>query len=119
MDLLQTLRQLGIGEEDMPGVLSALAVQAYEKFQKTGDASDLHFAVEAAQLGLTVIPDTSSHLNDLTGHLNNLGVFLESRYNRTGEIADLEEVIRITRQAVDSTVSKFLSKHALRAVPSS
>jgi hypothetical protein len=88
MDLLQTLRQLGIGEEDMPGALSVLARQAYEKFQKTGDVSDIHIAVEAAQLGLTVIPDTSSYL---AGHLNNLGVFLEGRYERTGEVADLEE----------------------------
>ncbi|CAM1503427.1 Fc.00g082030.m01.CDS01 [Cosmosporella sp. VM-42] len=100
MDLQQTLRQPGIDEEDMPGALSALAIQAYEEFQKTGDVSDIHFAVEVAQLGLTVNPDTSSHL---TSHLNNLGVFLESRYERTGEMADLEEAIRIARQAVDST----------------
>ncbi|RKK88945.1 hypothetical protein BFJ71_g12645 [Fusarium oxysporum] len=100
MDLQKTLRQLGIDEEGMPGALSTLAIQAYEKFQKTGDVSEIHFAVKAAQLGLTVIPDTSSHLTD---HLNNLGVFLGCRYERTGEMADLEEAIGIARQAVDST----------------
>ncbi|CAM1508780.1 Fc.00g056280.m01.CDS01 [Cosmosporella sp. VM-42] len=100
MDLQQTLRQLGINEEEMPGVLSALAIQAYERFRETGDISAINSAVEAAQLGLTVNPDTSSHL---TGDLNNLGVFLESRYERTGEMADLEEAISIARQVVDST----------------
>ncbi|KAH8675242.1 hypothetical protein BX600DRAFT_507495 [Xylariales sp. PMI_506] len=36
-----------------------------------------------------------------TGYLNNLGVYLEGRYERTGAKADLEEAISITRQTVD------------------
>ncbi|KAK4244031.1 CHAT domain-containing protein [Corynascus novoguineensis] len=35
--------------------------------------------------------------------LNNLGVVFWSRYERTGEMADLEEAIRMARQAVEST----------------
>ncbi|KAH6883559.1 CHAT domain-containing protein [Thelonectria olida] len=100
MDLQQTFQQLGIDVEDMPSVLSGLAIEAYEKFQETGDVSDIHLAVEAAQLDLMIIPDTSPHL---TSCLNNLGVFLESRYEQTGEMTDLEEAIGISRQAVDLT----------------
>ncbi|RSL93027.1 hypothetical protein CDV31_014880 [Fusarium ambrosium] len=92
MDLLQTMRQLDIGEEDMPGALEALAIQTYEKFHKSGDISAIDIAIEAAQLRLTVILDTSS---PRIGHLNNFGVFLESRYERTGDMADLEEAIRM------------------------
>jgi tetratricopeptide (TPR) repeat protein len=47
-----------------------------------------------------VLPDTSAHI---TSHLNNLGIFLGERYERTGELADLEKAIRIARQAIDST----------------
>ncbi|KAL2195348.1 CHAT domain-containing protein [Corynascus similis CBS 632.67] len=35
--------------------------------------------------------------------LNNLGVMLQCRYERTGEMADLEEAIEMARQAVEST----------------
>ena len=65
------------GQESQLGALSALAIQAYERFREPGDISDIHLAVQAAQRGMMVIPDTSSHL---MGHLNNLGVFLERRH---------------------------------------
>ncbi|KID95310.1 TPR Domain containing protein, partial [Metarhizium majus ARSEF 297] len=40
---------------------------------------------------------------DQAAYLNNLGNKLEGRYERTGVIADLEEAIRVARQAVDLT----------------
>jgi hypothetical protein len=40
---------------------------------------------------------------DLAGRLNNLGNMFESRFERTGKIEDLKELIRITQQAVDIT----------------
>ncbi|KAH7191136.1 CHAT domain-containing protein [Fusarium oxysporum] len=116
MDLLRTLRQLGIDDENMSRALSALAIQAYEKFQKTADVSHIDLAVEAAHLGLTVIPDTSCHLTEdhpnRAAWLNNLGNKLERRYERTGEMADLEEAIRTARQAVDSAPDDYPNRAA-------
>ncbi|KAH6874579.1 CHAT domain-containing protein [Thelonectria olida] len=93
MDLQQTFQQLGIDEEDMPSVLSGLAIEAYEKFQETGDVADIHLAVTAAQLAVSLMPDDHP---DQAGCLNNLGIKLGLRYERT-------EAISIARQAVDST----------------
>ncbi|KAB5581229.1 hypothetical protein GE09DRAFT_1085583 [Coniochaeta sp. 2T2.1] len=44
--------------------------------------------------------------------LNNFGNMLWSRYERTGEIADLKEAITVARQAVDQTPDD----HPARAV---
>jgi len=40
-----------------------------------------------------VVEVTPKDYPDLAGYLNNLGSKLESRYNRTGKIEDLEEAI--------------------------
>ncbi len=42
-------------------------------------------------------------VHHFTGWLNNLGEFLQSRFERTGEMANLEEAIETAREAVQST----------------
>ncbi|KAI9785802.1 MAG: hypothetical protein M1816_008250 [Peltula sp. TS41687] len=46
---------------------------------------------------------THKEHSSLAGRLGNLGVMLRSGYERTGEMKDLEEAIRVARLAVDST----------------
>ncbi|CAG8885191.1 unnamed protein product, partial [Penicillium egyptiacum] len=40
---------------------------------------------------------------NLAGRLNSLGINLNSRYERAGQMDDLEEAIRLSRQAVAAT----------------
>jgi hypothetical protein len=40
---------------------------------------------------------------DLAGRLNNLGIMLERRFEKTGRIEDLEEAIRKAQQTVKVT----------------
>ncbi|KAF5227665.1 hypothetical protein FAUST_11634 [Fusarium austroamericanum] len=49
------------------------------------------------------IESTPDDHPNLAGRLNNLGNQLKSRYERTGEIKDLEEAIKMARKAIEST----------------
>ena len=100
MDLLQIAERLGLNEEDMPDILSAAMVEAYQKHQNTGDKASIDVAVQCAQLVTNVTPEDHP---DRAGRLNNLGVMLQCRYERTGQMEDLEEAITAARQAVEST----------------
>jgi hypothetical protein len=46
----------------------------------------------------------------LSGHLNNYGVMLEKRYERTGDIADLKAAIQVAQQAVDCMPKDYLNQ---------
>uniref|UniRef100_A0A0D2XSU7 CHAT domain-containing protein n=1 Tax=Fusarium oxysporum (strain Fo5176) TaxID=660025 RepID=A0A0D2XSU7_FUSOF len=61
---------------------------------------DISKAIDSAKQGIDLADDSNPWL---TQWLNNLGVFLETRYQRTGEMKDLEEAIQIVRQAVEWT----------------
>ncbi|EXK25863.1 hypothetical protein FOMG_17517 [Fusarium oxysporum f. sp. melonis 26406] len=61
---------------------------------------DISEAIMWAKQGIHLANDSNPLL---TQWLNNLGVFLETRYKRTGEMRDLEEAIHTARQAVEST----------------
>jgi hypothetical protein len=58
-----------------------------------------HLAINARAAVYLIPGDHPDH----AGWLNSLGVMLESRYKRTGAMADLEEAISVARQAVDAT----------------
>ncbi len=70
----------------MPGFLLARAIEAYRRFRTTADTSDIDLAVKSARLGLIILPDD---FPDKADYLHNLGVFIMSRYERTGDMADL------------------------------
>ena len=53
---------------------------------------------EAIQLTRRAVASTPANHSNLAGHLNNLGNQLQSRYERTGDMADLEEMNRFFRR---------------------
>jgi hypothetical protein len=65
--------------EDIPGLLLAMTVVAYKRHVQSGSTE----AIDMESI------DNPS----LIGQLNNLGIFLGSRYKRTREVKDLDEAI--------------------------
>ncbi len=53
--------------------------------------------------------ETVESVPDLPGRLNNLGIMLERRFERTGMMEDLEDSIRRAQQAVTITPQDHLS----------
>ncbi|KAN0076282.1 CHAT domain containing protein [Elaphomyces granulatus] len=120
MDIEQIAARYGIEDEDIPNLLSAMALNAYERHVQSGSAEDIDRAVGLAKEGIYRTandnPSLKEWLNDLgikdleeaiqmarQARLDNLGNQLRLRYERTGEMKDLEEAIQTTRQAVEST----------------
>ncbi|KFZ23764.1 hypothetical protein V502_01755 [Pseudogymnoascus sp. VKM F-4520 (FW-2644)] len=81
-------------------IASLFAITMYEKFTRSGIKQQIDTAISFAQMSLHYEHNEPEVTNGL---LSNLGVFLESRYERTGDIADLEEAIQVARRAAAST----------------
>ncbi|KAH0563243.1 hypothetical protein GP486_002188 [Trichoglossum hirsutum] len=81
------------------GLYMHYAVLKFKLFQRWGGTKDLEEAIEN---GKHAVAETQEGNEAYAGRLNNLGVMLESRYERTGKMEDLEEAILIARQAVDA-----------------
>jgi hypothetical protein len=90
MDIQQIAEQLGVSEGDVPEFFAALAIESYKKYQKSGSRRDISETVRLGQLSVLTSPEGDV---SLPSRLNNLGCFLESQYERTGETADLEQAI--------------------------
>ncbi|KAJ5662986.1 hypothetical protein N7507_003717 [Penicillium longicatenatum] len=58
---------------------------------------------EAIRASRQAVQATPEDHPDFAIFLDNLGTYLESRYERTGQIEDLEEAIRVSRQALQAT----------------
>lgn len=82
----------------IPDPLAALAIHAYKEYKSTGSRDAVEMAVKFGKESVRKVQKEDK----FAGCLNNLGVMLESGYERTGEMADLE-AITSARQAVDST----------------
>ncbi|KAL2192307.1 CHAT domain-containing protein [Corynascus similis CBS 632.67] len=78
-------------------MLLFLADRAYEEYIKSGDKNAIDMAVVFARTSIRLEQDGASSIVE---KLNCLGIMLESRYRQTGEMADMEEAIRVTGQAV-------------------
>jgi len=76
--------------EDIPGLLLAMAVVAYKRHVQSGSTEAIDTAIGFAKHG---IHRTENDNPSLIGQLNNLGIFLGSRYKRTREVKDLDEAI--------------------------
>ena len=87
-------------DEEPYEIASMVAIMMYEKFIRYGIKEQIDMAISFAQISLRYEHNRPEITNRLLG---NLGTFLGSRYERTGDMADLEEAIQITRQAVAST----------------
>ncbi|KAH7150709.1 hypothetical protein DER46DRAFT_638595 [Fusarium sp. MPI-SDFR-AT-0072] len=86
-----------IGREDIPHLFSKLAIDAYERYMQTGRRDDISKAIDSAKQGIDLADD------NLATWLNNLGVLLASRYERTEGMRDLEEAIQTARRAIEWT----------------
>ncbi len=75
MDVEQYAAQYDIDEEDIPGLLSSIAIHAYEKYKQSGSRYDIDAAVGLTRQGISRTDGTHPSFTTL---LNNLGVFLES-----------------------------------------
>ncbi|KAH8777267.1 hypothetical protein BGZ57DRAFT_761652 [Hyaloscypha finlandica] len=81
-------------------IASIVANIIYKKFIRNGIKEQINIAISFAHISLYYKYNNPEITNRL---LSNLGVFLGSRYKRTGDINDLEEAIQVARQVVAST----------------
>ena len=78
------------GEATYADAASALGVAAWQRFEHTGDLSDIRRAVEAWQLAVEHTPASSPTLAE---RLSLLGVALLGRFERTGHLPDLDRAV--------------------------
>jgi tetratricopeptide (TPR) repeat protein len=99
---------------DRAGRLSNLSNYLTSRYESTGTFEDLQEAIRQAEAAVAATPidhrkvenavdATPEGHSDLASRLNNLSHKLEIRYERTGNIEDLEEAIRKAEQAIDMT----------------
>jgi len=81
-------------------VLNNSAVVYSQRYEATGQLSDLSIAISAWE---ATIEKTPPNFLYLAGYLNNLGGGLCNRYSRLGELKDLEKSIKYCQQAVEKT----------------
>lgn len=99
MDIQPRLQRLGIDDEDSPQHCERLAIQAYEEYVNSGSKAALDNAVKFGKKSIRVAHDGD---NPPHHRLNNLSAMLLCRYERTGDVTDLEDAINIAGQAIDS-----------------
>ncbi|KAN0086950.1 CHAT domain containing protein [Elaphomyces granulatus] len=100
MDIDQFAVENGIRDEDIPDLIVAMAIDAYERHVQSGSIEYIDIAIALARQG---IYRTTNDNPSLIRWLYSLGIFLENRYRGTGEMKNLEEAIQTARQAVEST----------------
>ncbi|OCK77737.1 hypothetical protein K432DRAFT_271765, partial [Lepidopterella palustris CBS 459.81] len=67
---------------------------------RTGKLDSINTAVVTAAYSVRTTPEEG---DSLPGRLNDYSVMFETRYERTGDIADVEATIEVAHRAVDST----------------
>jgi hypothetical protein len=83
---------LELTDQNISELASDFAILDCEEYKNTGDIKAINDAIENAELAVQMTPEGHSNL---ASRLNNLGVMLGSRYERTGKMQDLEETIRV------------------------
>lgn len=73
------------------------SVMMYKEFTQNRIKERIDTAIQFARISLRYKRNEPEITNRL---LNNLGVFLVERYERAGDIADLEEAIQVTQQVI-------------------
>lgn len=95
--LIAVVQKMGI---ELAELFTGMAISAYKEYTVTGKLESMNRAVVAAARS---VKSTSYGSDKLGGWLNSYGVMLETRYERTSDVADLESAIEGAQQAVDST----------------
>jgi hypothetical protein len=92
---------MNLTNEENSEILLQFAVKMYKRFRRTNTLYDIEVAV---QLGRRVlIEECKDRHSETPQTLNNIGIFLKILFECLGRLKDLEEAIRVTRQAVDIT----------------
>ena len=76
-------------------IASMVAIKMYEEFTQNETEEQIDTAISFAQMSLLYEHNKPEITNSL---LSNLGIFLESRYERTRDMADLEKAIQVARR---------------------
>ncbi|KAK4161139.1 CHAT domain-containing protein [Cladorrhinum sp. PSN259] len=95
---LAALNIMSADHPDRAGLLNAIALLLYLKYDQTKRMDDLQQAIRTAEEVLDATPEV--HPNKRIW-LNNLGNLLRDKYSITGEMADLDNAIRVAGQAAD------------------
>ncbi|PCD30394.1 hypothetical protein AU210_010076 [Fusarium oxysporum f. sp. radicis-cucumerinum] len=93
-------------DPDLPMYLSNLVLALGDLYSITGADSDIENAIFAFREAFDLIPEDSNKTGDLHAQpcwLSNLGVRLGEGYLREDTSADIEEAIRVTQEAIDTT----------------
>src|SRR5580700_7246426 len=90
--LAHLVKELEIRDDEPYEIASMVAIMMYEEFIQNGIKEQIDMAISFAQISLRYEHNNPEITNSL---LSNLGVFLGSRYKRTGDMTDLEEAIQV------------------------
>ena len=93
-------QQMGIGDDDLPEVLSGLAIQAIQQYRQFGKESDLEVAVECGRGSIRSVGSGGMPFHDRA--FNFAGILVQ-RYERRGYLADLDEAITVINLSMAST----------------
>jgi tetratricopeptide (TPR) repeat protein len=105
--MLTWLAEVLGSKSQLDEVAMNLATSIYEEHCKTDIGELLDRAVEFAQKSLHHTPSDSPCA---ASRWNDLGLMLDRRYSRSGEMADLQEAIAAARQAVNSTPNEHVHR---------
>jgi tetratricopeptide (TPR) repeat protein len=95
-----TLNIMPADHLDQATHLTKLMTQLRDRFQRTGQMTDLEQVIQYGQQALEATP--ADH-PDRARYLNNLGSGFEGRIQRTGQMTDLEQAIQYGQQAFEAT----------------
>lgn len=88
IDIQPLLHQLWFNDGDVPETLADFAIRSYAEYEKSGRREHINIVVDFVREGIRLGRESGL----LRLHwLNNPGVMLGSRYERAGEMTDLEE----------------------------
>ncbi|EXM12961.1 hypothetical protein FOTG_18569 [Fusarium oxysporum f. sp. vasinfectum 25433] len=121
----QALDSIPDDHPDRTGLLNNLGIKLELRYQRTGEMADLEEAIGLSRRALDSTPDdhptravwraldsTPDDHPTRAVWLNGLGTKLSRRYERTGEMADLEEAIDLSKQALGSTPDDYPNRAA-------
>ena len=80
--------------------LAGTAVAFFQRYHETGRQEDIDIAIMILREAMEMTPENQPARVDM---LSNLGAMLATRYEKIGDVGDLEEAIQLTRQGLSAT----------------
>ncbi|KAK3612922.1 hypothetical protein LTR22_028386, partial [Elasticomyces elasticus] len=91
------VEQNGVNKGQLLAFLKQKANDSYKEYRRSEEVWQLDIAVKCARAGVELIDQCYGLY---TAYLGILGVFLGTRYDRTGVMPDLEDAIDVAQQAL-------------------